>query len=158
MFSIKQAAAKVGVSEGLLILWIAVGKFKPSIELNSTSRGLTGKAKQAFESFSGGPNEQALGWNRFSLSDEDIVRLSKMVEATAEPKAKVQASHQPGGMYSVQEIAALWGIGVDKARELFENEPDVVKLKTPAKKGKRAYTTLRIPEKVEERLRRRYGA
>jgi hypothetical protein len=89
---------------------------------------------------------------------EDVERLREMVEATAKQRTKMASTHQPGGLYSMQEIAALWAIGVDKARELFKNEPDVVKLQTPAKKGKRGYTTLRVPEKVEERLRMRYGA
>jgi hypothetical protein len=158
MLNLKQAAEQVGIGEGLLILWIAVGKFKPSIELNSTSKGLTGKAKQAFDSFAGGPNEQALGWNRFSLTDKDIERLRKMVEATAEPKAKTGPAHVKGTDYSVAEVAALWNVGVDKIREVFENEPDVIKLKNPAKRGKRAYTTLRIPESVESRIRRKLSS
>ena len=29
VFNLKQAAAKVGISEGVLILWIATGKVKP---------------------------------------------------------------------------------------------------------------------------------
>lgn len=156
--NLKQAAQKVGISEGLLVLWIAVGKFKPSVELSSTSKGLTGRAKQAFESFASGPNEEALGWNRFALTDEDIVRLGEMVEKTSEKKAKTESAHVRGTDYSVAEVAALWNVGVDKVRELFENEPDVIKLKNPAKRGKRAYTTLRIPESVESRIRRKLSS
>jgi hypothetical protein len=155
MFNIKQAAVKVGISEGLLILWIATGRFKPSIELSATSKGLTGNAKQAFESHTGGPDEQALGWNRFALTDEDVARLGTIVERTAEKKGKTESAHVKGTHYSVQELAALWCLGVDKIRELFENEPDVIKLKNPPKKGKRAYVTLRIPEQVAARVQRR---
>ena len=32
MLNLKQAAGKVGISEGLLILWVSTGKFTPSIE------------------------------------------------------------------------------------------------------------------------------
>lgn len=63
--------------------------------------------------------------------------------------------HVKGSHFTVQELAALWGLGVDKIRELFENEPDLIKLKNPPKKGQRAYVTLRIPEAVAARVQRR---
>ncbi len=78
-----------------------------------------------------------------------------MVEETAQRKVRAESAHKPGTHYSVQELAAVWGLGVDKIRELFENEPDVIKLQSPPKKGKRAYVTLRIPEKVADRVQRR---
>jgi hypothetical protein len=155
MLNIKQAAGKVGISEGLLILWISTGKFKPSVEASDTSAGLTGIAKLGWESYSGGPNEHALGWNRFALTDADVDRLRGMVEKTAERSAKAESAHVPGAYYSVQELAKLWGLGVDKTRELFEDEPGVVKLRNPATRKKRAYTTLRIPETVAARVQSR---
>ena len=155
MFNLKQAAGKVGISEGLLVLWIATGRFKPSLETQDTSAGLTGISKRAWEVYSGGPDEHALGWNRFALTDADIDRLRGMVEQTAERAAKTGSTHTPGTNYTVQELAALWGFGVDKIRELFEDEPGVVKLKNPAKKGKRGYQSIRIPETVAERVSRR---
>jgi hypothetical protein len=155
VFNLKQAASKVGISEGLLILWIATGKVKPSVELSATSKGLTGNAKQAFESYAGGPSEQALGWNRFVLTDEDVERLCEMVERTAVKKSQTESAHVPGSHYSVQELAALWGLGVDKIRELFANEAGVIKIQKPAKKGKQSYTTLRIPEAVAARVQKR---
>ena len=155
MFNIKQAAGEVGISEGLLVLWIATGKFKPSVEASDTSAGLKGIAKLAWESYAGGPNEHALGWNRFMLTDGDVERLRATVEKTAERSAKAESAHEKGSHYSVKELASLWGLGVDKVRELFEDEPDVIKLKNPAKKGKRGYTSLRIPETVAEKVSRR---
>ena len=155
MFNLAQSAAKVGISEGLLILWIATGKFKPSVEVADTSAGFAGVAKQAWESYAGGPTEHALGWNRFSLTDADIDRLRGMVERTAERTTKTASAHVAGAHYTVQELAALWGLGVDKIRELFADEAGVVKIQNPAKKGKRAYTTLRIPEAVAQRVQRR---
>ena len=154
MFNIKKAAAKVGISEGLLILWISTGKFKPSVELSMKSTDFTGVTKRAFEAYVG-PGEEALGWNRFLLTDEDMGRLSEMVEQTAERKVKTESAHVKGSHFTVQELAALWGLGVDKIRELFENEPDVIKLRNPPRKGKRAYVTLRIPEAVAARVQRR---
>ena len=155
VFNIKQAAAKVGITEGLLILWISTGRFKPSVETKDTSAGLSGIAKQAWESYSGGPDEHAFGWNRFTLTDADLKRLRAMVEETAERAMKTGSTHTPGTNYTVQELAVLWGFGVDKIRELFEDEPGVIKLKNPATKGKRGYTSLRIPEGVADRVSRR---
>jgi hypothetical protein len=154
MFSVKQAAVKAGISEGLLLLWISTGKFVPSFESSLKSTDFTGVARRALESYAG-PGEQALGWERFSLSDADLERLRGMVEETAQRKVRAESAHKPGTHYSVQELAAVWGLGVDKIRELFENEPDVIKLQSPPKKGKRAYITLRIPEKVADRVQRR---
>ena len=154
MLNLKQAAGKVGISEGLLILWVSTGKFTPSIESSLKSTDFTGIAARALESYAG-PGEEALGWNRFVLTDADLERLRGMVEETAQRKVRAESAHKPGTHYSVQELAALWGLGVDKIRELFEDEADVVKLKNPAKRGKRAYTTLRIPESVAARVQRR---
>lgn len=154
MLNLKQAAGAVGISEGLLILWVATKRFTPSIESSITSNDFTGVARRALESYAG-PGEQALGWNRFACTDEDVERLRGLVEKTAERSAKVESAHEKGAHYSVKELAAPWGLGVDKIRELFEDEPDVIKLKNPAKRGKRAYTTLRIPESVAARVQRR---
>ena len=77
--------------------------------------------------------------------------LKKRRNAKSAQSPRIKA----GSHYSVQELAAVWGLGVDKVRELFESEPDVIKLQSPPKKGKRAYVTLRIPEKVADRVQRR---
>lgn len=154
MFGLKQAAAKVGISEGLLILWIATGKFKPSIELSTRNHGLTGVAKQALEAYAG-PDGEAFGWSRFQLTVEDLDRLRSLVEQTAEKKRNAETAHVKGAHFTVQELATLWGLGADKIRELFEDEPDVIKIQSPPKKGKRRYTTLRIPEAVAVRVQRR---
>lgn len=58
--------------------------------------------------------------------------------------------------YSPKEVAELWNVSVDSVRKLFENEPGVLVIGniTP-RRGKRSYTTLRIPEHVLERVHRR---
>ncbi|MGA8025056.1 MAG: hypothetical protein WCC18_00290 [Candidatus Acidiferrales bacterium] len=154
MLNLKQAAGKVGISEGLLILWVSTGKFTPSIESSLKSTDFTGIAARALESYAG-PGEEALGWNRFVLTDADLERLRGMVEETAQRKVRAESAHKPGTHYSVQELAAVWGLGVDKIRELFEDEPGVIKLQNPATRKKRAYTTLRIPEIVAARVQSR---
>ena len=58
--------------------------------------------------------------------------------------------------FSVNEIAQLWGFSDDAVRNIFEKEPGVLVLGgMQPKRGKRAYTTLRIPEDVVERVHRR---
>jgi hypothetical protein len=154
MFNLKQAAEKVGVSEGLLILWVATKKFTPSIESSLKSTDFTGAAARALESYAA-PGEEVLGWDRYTCTDEDVERLRELVEQTADKKAKAESAHVAGSHYSVQELAALWGLGVDKIRELFADEAGVLKIQNPATKKKRAYTTLRIPEAVAQRVQRR---
>ena len=101
------------------------------------------------------PDGEVFGWSRFTLTVGVVERLREMVEATATKKAKVESAHTKGSHYSVQELSQTWGIGVDKIRELFQDEPGVIKIQKPAKKGRRAYVTLRIPENVAERVQRR---
>jgi len=157
MYSLKQAAAKVGISEGLLILWIDSGKFKPSQEISMKSSyfPMGSLAQRAIAAHAGGPDVEMLGWARFHLTDDDMERLGAMVERTAAQRTKSESNHKKGSHYSVQELATLWGLGVDKIRELFENEPGVIKLQKPPRKGRRVYTTLRIPENIAERVQRR---
>jgi hypothetical protein len=54
--------------------------------------------------------------------------------------------------YSPSEVAALWGISVDMARDLFRSEDDVLKLE---RTGSKKYVTLRIPESVLLRVHTR---
>jgi hypothetical protein len=58
--------------------------------------------------------------------------------------------------YSPAEIAQLWSLSVDSVRKIFESESGVLVLGNPSpRRGKRSYTTLRIPEHVVERVHRR---
>jgi hypothetical protein len=153
-FTIKQAAAKVGISEGLLILWISTGKFKPSIELSTRNHGLTGTPKMALEAFAG-PDGEAFGWNRFLLTAEDVKRLSAMVEQTAERKAR-EPAHVPGRHYTAKQLAVEWGMSPDTIRKLFEDEPGVLRHgKNTSRRGKRRYLSIRIPEEVAQRIHNR---
>ena len=159
MFTVKQAAERVGIDEGQLILWLSIKKFVPSYvaSLKSTDFAKGSDAARALEAYTG-KGEEALGWNRFTFTDDDIVRLRALVAKTTKAKAEVLEAHVDGAHYSVREVAALWGCGVDKIRYWFENEPGVIKMRKPAKKGKRGYTSLRIPanvvKRVEERISR----
>jgi hypothetical protein len=58
--------------------------------------------------------------------------------------------------YSVGELARRWNLSLDTIRRLFEDEPGVLVLgESSGKRGKRRYTTLRIPESVAARVHRR---
>lgn len=58
--------------------------------------------------------------------------------------------------YTVAEVAAMWSLSPDAVRKVFENEPGVLVLGgAHPTRGKRRYTTLRIPEFVLERVHRR---
>jgi hypothetical protein len=155
--NIKHAASEVGISEGLLILWINTGKFKPSIEISTANNNLKGTAKKAFESFA--PDGEAFGWNRFQFTDSDVDRLRGMVEQTAQQKAKVEVNHVKGAAYTPQELAVLWSLSEDTIREVFKDEPGVIRITNkPTKKNRKAYTSIRIPEDVAARVQRRLSA
>jgi hypothetical protein len=56
--------------------------------------------------------------------------------------------------YSVDELAALWGMSDDFVRRLFLHEPGVVVF-FHHRPGRRVYRTLRIPESVAQRVHTR---
>jgi len=56
--------------------------------------------------------------------------------------------------YSVDELAALWGMSDDFVRRLFLHEPGVVVFYHHCP-GRRVYRTLRIPESVAARVHTR---
>jgi hypothetical protein len=58
--------------------------------------------------------------------------------------------------YSLAEIAELWKLSADCVRKIFENEPGVLVIgNEQPRRGKRSYTTLRIPQTVLDRVHRR---
>jgi hypothetical protein len=77
--------------------------------------------------------------------------------STEASKAKSKRTRPAAGDYTVRQLAEEWGFSADKIRELFRNEPGVLKLKdeNAAKKRKRSYVTLRIPPEVAQRVKRR---
>jgi hypothetical protein len=58
--------------------------------------------------------------------------------------------------YSPAEIGELWNLSADCVRKIFENEPGVLTIgNAQPRRGKRSYTTLRIPQSVLDRVHRR---
>jgi AraC-like DNA-binding protein len=54
--------------------------------------------------------------------------------------------------YTVADVSTLWGISEDLVRDIFRDETGVLKIRRPATKMKRAYSTLRIPESTLNRV------
>lgn len=54
--------------------------------------------------------------------------------------------------FTVAQIADVWGISVDLARDIFRKEPGVVAFD---RTGNGKYITLRVPESVMERVHRK---
>jgi hypothetical protein len=54
--------------------------------------------------------------------------------------------------YSVGELAKLWSFSENTVRRIFIKEPGVLKVAHEETRSKRRYTTLRIPERVAQRV------
>jgi hypothetical protein len=50
--------------------------------------------------------------------------------------------------YTAAEVSALWQVSQDTVRNLFRNTTGVLKISQPARRGKRGYVSIRIPESV----------
>lgn len=57
--------------------------------------------------------------------------------------------------YTVAELARLWFFSENTIRRLFNKEPGVVKIARPQTRAKRGYTSIRIPERIAQRVHRR---
>jgi hypothetical protein len=58
--------------------------------------------------------------------------------------------------YSPAEIGEIWNLSADCVRNIFENEPGVLVIgNASSHRGRRSYTTLRIPQSVLDRVHKR---
>lgn len=57
-----------------------------------------------------------------------------------------------GRIYTPAELAELWQLSENSIRRLFQDEPGVFCLGSRNPRGRRGYTTLRIPEAVAMRV------
>jgi hypothetical protein len=55
-------------------------------------------------------------------------------------------------LYTPAELANLWQLSENSIRRLFQDEPGVFKMGDSNPRGRRGYTTLRIPAVVVERV------
>jgi hypothetical protein len=70
-------------------------------------------------------------------------------DPSVEPPGSVERHYAPS------EVADLWKFNVETIRRLFQDEPGVMMLQAPVKKGRRPYKTIRIPQSVLERVHKR---
>ena len=92
----------------------------------------------------------------FDYTGHTLKNLGQMVRNASEPaliKAVKSVVDEPH--YSPSELAKSWGLDVETIRNLFRNEPGVLKIGDKNPKHKRPYLTLRIPESVAVRLHER---
>jgi len=61
--------------------------------------------------------------------------------------------------YTPDELGSLWGVSPQTIRNLFEQEPGVLRLPSqrPGKKARR-YVSIKIPESVAERVHKKYSS
>jgi hypothetical protein len=78
-----------------------------------------------------------------------VIPAAVIDSRVVEPPAAAERHYGPA------EVAELWHFDVETIRRLFQNETGVLVLESPIKKGRRRYTTLRIPQSVLERVHRR---
>jgi hypothetical protein len=57
--------------------------------------------------------------------------------------------------YAPADLAKVWGVDVETVRNIFRDEPGVLKLGEKNPRGRRTYLTLRIPESVAVRVHKR---
>ena len=78
-----------------------------------------------------------------------------MAAALTDPGYSMEPPAPAERHYAPSEVADLWHFNVETIRQLFRDEPGVVVLQAPVKKGKRPYKTIRIPHSVLERVHKR---
>lgn len=54
--------------------------------------------------------------------------------------------------FSPQELAKVWALNPRTIRDIFRDEPGVLKVGREGRRSKRAYVTLRIPATVAQRV------
>ena len=57
--------------------------------------------------------------------------------------------------FSPKELAELWGLDQSTVRRIFRDEPGVLRIPHLGRRGKRDYTSLRIPDSVAARVHER---
>jgi hypothetical protein len=56
--------------------------------------------------------------------------------------------------FMLHELGEAWGLHEDTLRDWFADEPGVLKIERRLRKGKRGYTSMRVPESVARRVYR----
>ena len=97
-------------------------------------------------------SEKFLNWKPEYARDEEKFRTVDGDDITA---CLVAEKH-----YEPNELAELWGVSAETIRNVFRNEPGVLRISSPNGKlsKKRKYVLMRVPESVAERVHKRLSA
>jgi len=90
-------------------------------------------------------SEKFLNWEPESADDEAPLTADDI----AQSHISVDDPH-----YTPKQLAEAWGVDVETVRNIFRDEPGVLKISN----GSKLRTTLRIPKEVAERVHRRLAA
>lgn len=119
------------------------------------------------------PASESHSWGGRQRTQAEVQVVSKPAPVpfpppipTSEPSSAAALSlPREGGSYanvlslerhcSVGELSKLWGFSENTIRRLFRKEPGVIKIVREQTRQKRGYTTIRIPERVAQRVHRR---
>ena len=88
--------------------------------------------------------------NHNTVSQEELP--PRPIYASDSPQAGVVSLERH---CSVRELSKLWGFSENTIRRLFRKEPGVLKIIHEETRQKRRYTSLRIPERIAQRVHRR---
>ena len=82
-------------------------------------------------------------------------------EAAQYPSTNPELQQKPVGLqaferhYTVAQVSKLWFFSESTIRRLFIKEPGVIKIAHQPTRVRRGYTSLRIPERIAQRVHRR---
>jgi hypothetical protein len=105
------------------------------------------------------PNEASLLQSKKFLAWRSEPNVLVQRERTGRPAGYIRVPDllhaEQEKHYSVAQVAELWAVSRDLIRDVFKDEPGVLKFERPGTRIKRAYSTLRIPESVLDRVHSR---
>jgi hypothetical protein len=83
------------------------------------------------------------------LKSEKFLNWNKTGSTSVNPKFGAEEKH-----FTPHQLAEAWGVDVETIRNIFRDEPGVLKISNASK----LRTTLRIPKEIAERVHRRLAA
>ena len=90
-----------------------------------------------------------------TAASEKLKRSKKFREW--EPARYKSAGFAAEHHFEPNELAKLWGVSAETIRNVFRDEPGVLRIAHP-NGGKRKYVSMRVPESVAERVHKRLSA
>jgi hypothetical protein len=85
----------------------------------------------------------------------ELLREALNVPKNAEVLEKPSGLQEFDRHYTVAQLSKLWFFSESTIRRLFTKEPGVIKIAHQPTRVRRGYTSLRIPERVAQRVHRR---